>query len=155
MLAIVLLAIAIFFASLFLVPLKHHYLLSCLLLVDSLALIIGLNQVIVNAGRRLQRYLIVTCPICGGPARFEEAPLPDTHIYFVCPQCHQRADTGFVVPYNPRLGGRVSLYDWNAGKKTGGKSFITIRVRRPFQKGRKKGNKEEGETGSAPATKKG
>jgi len=142
MLAIVLFATAILLACVLLVPLKHRYLLMCLLLGDSLALIIGFNQLLVYAARRVRRFLAVPCPSCGGTARFETAPLPDTHVYLVCPQCHQRADTGFVVPYNPRLGGRFSLYDWNADKQDEPKSFITIHLRRPFQKGQRKEEKK-------------
>jgi hypothetical protein len=143
-LAIVLLGTAIFLACAFLVPLKHSYLLMCLWLGDALAMIIGMNELLVYAAWRLRRYLTVPCPTCNGTARFEPAPLPDTHVYLVCPQCHQRADTGFVVPYNPRLGGRVSLYDWHADKKPGPKHSITVHLRRPVQKGQKK-RKEKGE----------
>jgi hypothetical protein len=39
----------------------------------------------------------VRCPTCGGTARVERAESPDTHLYLVCPQCSQRADTNFFV----------------------------------------------------------
>jgi hypothetical protein len=58
-------------------------------------------------------------------------------------------------PYNPRLGGRVSLYDWNADKKPGPKHSITIHLRRLVQKGQEKMHENKGEIGSVRATKKG
>jgi hypothetical protein len=128
-----LLASAGFVGCFFLVPVRHSVLLLCLLLADVVGLFMACNWWMVRSARGLERLLTVACPTCGGLARCEAVALPDTHIYLICPQCHQRADTGFSVPYYRRLGARVSMfYNWQTRKKVLPQAIV--RVRRPGKK---------------------
>jgi hypothetical protein len=113
--------------------------LMCLLLADVVGLLFVSNWWITHSARGLEPLLKVTCPTCGATAQCEAAALPDTHIYLTCPQCHQRADTGFSVPFNRKLGARISMfYNWQTRKKL--LPQVIIRVRRPGKKGKPKAN---------------
>jgi hypothetical protein len=138
---IVLLATAILLGSAFLVGVKHSNWLMGIWLGDAIAFVIGLQMWFNFASRRLRPMLAIACPSCGGTAHLKPVPLPDTHIYLDCPQCHRRADTAFAVPKTPRFG-RISLYDWQAEENTETQTSVTVRVRMPFGKGDKKGGKK-------------
>jgi hypothetical protein len=133
-------AIAIFVGFAFLVPLSHRQFFLCLMLVEAIVFLVGLNQYAAYMGRRAARLVAVNCPACGAAAHFETAALPDTQIYMVCPNCQARAGTGFKVPPARASGGRYSMgYDWGRRKKIGAQVIVRVRGRRG---GKKKGTNE-------------
>jgi hypothetical protein len=139
MLVAVLLWLAGALAVAFLVPSGHPNI-SLLVFFGGCGLgFVALDRSIKRSAAGLRRLLAVTCPECGGAARFETARLPDTHIYMVCPQCGRRADTGFKVSKLRNSSGRYSMgYNWES-RKFG--MLMAVRVRR-----RRGGKTKVGET---------
>lgn len=120
-LGMVLVGLAIFVGLAVILGLTNHRRLSdWLMLVEAIVFLVVLNQYAAYMGRRAARLVSVNCPACGAAAHFETAPLPDTQIYMVCPNCDQRAGTGFKVPHSRQMGGRYAMgYDWERRKKIG------------------------------------
>ena len=139
-LGMILAAIGILVASGVFLAVNHRQLCMWLMLAEAIVLLVALNQYVAHTGKRAARLVSANCPACGAAAHFETAPLPDTQIYMVCPNCHQRAGTGFKVPFSRKLGGRYAMgYDWERRKKIGAQVIVRVRRRRG---GTKKGAKE-------------
>jgi len=127
-------SIALVLGCLFVALLHNLYLLVGVFAGAIAAIIVGMLVWDSPTNKTVKRLLAVTCPLCGGAARFETSSLPDIQIYLACPQCNQRADTGFKVPFNRRVGGRYAMgYNWET-RKMGRLMMVRVGGRRRAKK---------------------